>query len=144
MNKSLNPVIILFTTGLICRLFGPVSFDLTNLAVIISWSIYLFTSIPLSKKNIIPVFILFTLLLTFSYINDSFFKLSLLCVFLFLLSVYSCKQELPKESHVLSLVTTVIFTISLFIYLYFPEGWYSKRTGQTIFNPLLKDLFKNI
>ncbi len=124
MKKSIQPLLILFTTGLICRLFGPISFDLTNIIVIISLSVYLFTTIPINKKNFFPTLILFALILTFPYIDGAVFQLSFLCLFLFLLTLYPGKQETTKENPVPTLITTVIFFIIMFLYLYSSEGWY--------------------
>ncbi len=123
--KTTKPLIILFVIGLICQSFGPLSCDMGRLLVFGFILIYFFVTTPFKKKRAfsIPVFFVFSLLT--ARLNDTLGQLSALSAFLFVLALYSRWCGNSKGEHVISFLTSAVFTTVFFLYEYFPESWYA-------------------
>jgi hypothetical protein len=124
MHQRVKPLIILLSFGFICQNFGPLSYGLGNLLSFTALLTYLFVCIPVKRENLFPLPFFIVCALIITRLDTVTVQLSGLSLLLFIVTLYCIWRNYSKEEHMLSLLTTVFFTVVIFWYRYFPEGWY--------------------
>ncbi|MGR3220266.1 MAG: hypothetical protein ACUZ8H_10675 [Candidatus Anammoxibacter sp.] len=139
---SIKPFLILLVLGFSCRNFGPISFRLEGLLILTCLVVYIFACNPLRRlsvnngnsnldpatvltvKGILPYPVLIVFAVFISQVSGNLFQLFALSAFLVSLLFFSRWRRESTDVHIVSILTTILFTFVIFFYQYFTEYWY--------------------
>ncbi len=137
----LQPLLILFAIGIICRDYGPLSTALSSVITTACLLLYHCSTVPLKHERWISLPGAVIAAGAIALGNYSILQLGLLCLYLFSMLVYARTRVYDSIPHGTALLTTLLFFFAYFCYRYFPQGWYTADYLAGLFSTLYTYIF---
>ncbi len=141
MKTTAAPLLILFSYGLICHDYGPLSSALETFLLVAILCLYYCITVPLTKKSL-QVFVIYgAAALSIGWVSGPVLQLACLALLMFGLYVYAKNEHPGSVEHAVSFLTTVLFCLAVFLYEYFPEGWYVGEYFADVFSGICSAVY---